>query len=93
MNDGAWLRRSATIVNQLGLHARAAAKFVRCAERFQAEIRVTRADQTVSGLSIMGLMMLAAGTGTPIELEARGADAAAALEALGALIADRFEEK
>ncbi|MBM3489215.1 MAG: HPr family phosphocarrier protein [Alphaproteobacteria bacterium] len=89
--DG-WQRCNVTIVNQLGLHARAAAKFVRCAERFQAEIQVTKAEQTVSALSIMGLMMLAAGMGTELELAARGPQAAAALEALAVLVADKFQE-
>jgi phosphocarrier protein HPr len=86
------LDRVATIVNQRGLHARAAARFVREAERFNAVIEVTNGDVTVTGTSIMGLMMLAAGTGTEIRLTARGVDATAALDALTKLVADGFDE-
>lgn len=81
-----------TIRNKKGLHARASAKFVQCAEKFEAEIRVTRDGQTVGGTSIMGLMMLAAGQGTTILVEAAGPDAAAALAAITALVEDRFGE-
>ncbi len=84
--------REVEIVNSRGLHARASAKFVQMAEKFDAEIRVSREGQTVPGTSIMGLMMLAAGKGTELELETEGADAEAALEAVAALIADRFGE-
>lgn len=84
--------RTATILNQRGLHARAAAKFVKLAGTFNADITVTKNGQTVSGLSIMGLMMLAAGPGTEIEIAAIGADAEAAVAALVALIASKFEE-
>ena len=77
------LVRVVTIVNQRGLHARAAAKFVKLADQFAAEITVIKGDTAVSGRSIMGLMMLAAAPGTEIELRARGADAAAAIAALG----------
>ena len=86
------LDRMATIVNQRGLHARAAARFVREAEQFNAVIEVTNGDVTVTGTSIMGLMMLAAGTGTEIRLTARGVDATAALDALTKLVADGFDE-
>jgi phosphocarrier protein len=87
------VRRQAVIRNQRGLHARAAAKFVKLAGQFDAEIRVSRGGQTVSGHSIMGLMMLAAGPGMDIEIEARGPAAASALEAILALIDSGFDEK
>jgi phosphocarrier protein len=80
------------ICNKKGLHARASAKFVQTVERFDAEVRVTRGQETVGGTSIMGLMMLAAGTGTSITVEATGAEAAEAVEALAALVAGRFTE-
>jgi phosphocarrier protein len=84
--------RTLTIVNQKGLHARAAAKFVKLAGQFAAEVTVVKGDMNVAGTSIMGLMMLAAGPGTEIELRASGADAAAALAALAALVERRFDE-
>ena len=84
--------RASTICNQRGLHARAAAKFVQLAGGFESEINVTRGGQSVSGSSIMGLMMLAAGPGTEIQLSATGGDAKAALDAICALIEDRFQE-
>ena len=82
-----------TIRNRKGLHARASAKFVKCAETFQATIRVTRDGQTVGGTSIMGLMMLAAGPGVVIHLEAEGPQALEAIEALVALVEDGFGEE
>ena len=85
-------RRSVAIVNRKGLHARASAKFVETASGFDAEIRVSRDGQTVGGTSIMGLMMLAAGPGSEIEIEAEGPDAGAALDALETLIAAGFHE-
>lgn len=91
-NAGDRCESLATIVNQRGLHARAAARFVREAERFDATVEVTNGDTTVTGTSIMGLMMLAAGTGTEIRLVARGVEAAAALDALVRLVADGFDE-
>ena len=75
------------------MHARASAKFVKCAEMFAAQVRVTRDGQTVGGTSIMGLMMLAAGPGTTILIEAEGPDAAEAIAALTALVADGFGEE
>jgi phosphocarrier protein len=81
-----------TIRNRKGLHARASAKFVKCAESFQATVRVTRDGQTVGGTSIMGLMMLAAGPGSVILLEAEGPQAPEAIEALVALVEDGFGE-
>ena len=85
-------QRRVTVVNNLGLHARAAAKFVKLAARFSASVTVTKDGQQVSGSSILGLMMLAAGPGDEIEISADGSDAEAALEALTALVTDRFEE-
>jgi phosphocarrier protein HPr len=86
------LNREFSIINQRGLHARASAKFVKCAESFKAEIEVSRDGQTVPGTSIMGLMMLAAHIGTSITVAARGEDAEVALDALEALVANRFGE-
>ena len=89
---GGPIRVTVTVVNRLGLHARAAAKFVRTAERFDAEVQVTKDDVTVSGTSIMGLMMLAAATGSELELEATGPEAEAAIAALVDLVAAGFGE-
>lgn len=86
------LRRTVTVTNRRGLHARAAAKFVKTAEAFNATVRVHRAGMDVGGDSIMGLMMLAAGPGTEIDLEAHGEDAEAALDALVALVERKFDE-
>ena len=86
------LRRSATIRNQRGLHARAAARFVKLAWEYDADIRVVKGETDVSGRSIMGLMMLAAGPGTEIELRATGPQAGPALDALTALIGSGFDE-
>jgi phosphocarrier protein len=89
------LRQRATfeITNRLGLHARAAALFAETANRFTAEVTVTKDGQVVSGKSIMELMMLAAAQGSTIEVSAAGPDAEAAIEAIGELIADRFREE
>ena len=81
------------VVNERGLHARASARFVKLASVFDAEIQVTKDDHTVDALSIMGLMMLAAGPGSTIEIKAQGPQAQAAVEALTALVASRFEEE
>jgi phosphocarrier protein len=86
-------RRVLAIRNRRGLHARAAAKFVKCAQAFEAKIAVTKDGTTVSGLSIMGLMMLAAAIGSEIEVSAEGKDAEAALEALARLVEGRFDEQ
>jgi len=86
------IKRSAVIRNQRGLHARAAARFAKLSGEFKAEIKVSRSGQTVSGVSIMGLMMLAASPGSEIELAATGEEAAKAMEALCHLIDDKFEE-
>lgn len=90
---GGELCMMATIANQRGLHARAAAKFVKLTETFAAEIIVVKDDVRVSGRSIMGLMMLAATRGSTIRLCASGADAAAALEALTNLVKRKFDEE
>jgi phosphocarrier protein len=87
------VRRIVTIVNQRGLHARAAARFVKLAGQFQAAISVVKDDAVVSGSSIMGLMMLAAAPGSTVELRAIGPDATAAIEALAALIGAGFHEE
>jgi phosphocarrier protein len=87
------LRREFVIVNSRGLHARASAKFVKCAEMFDADITVSRDGQTVPATSIMGLMMLAAHPGASILVEAQGSDAAAALDALAQLVAEKFGEE
>ena len=92
-SGGGAIRRTVTICNRRGLHARAAARFVRLAEQFQSEIVVAKNGTSVSGLSIMGLMMLAAGNGSTIELRATGGDAMEAIEALAALIASGFDEE
>ena len=80
------------IINRKGLHARASAKFVQCAEQFESAITVHRCGETVGGTSIMGLLTLAAAQGTTITVAAVGADADAAVSALSALLANRFGE-
>lgn len=84
--------RTATIINKRGLHARAAAKFAALAGEFDADISVCKGGQTVSGRSIMGLMMLAAATGSEVALSATGPQAESALDAICTLIAERFQE-
>jgi len=84
--------RTVEIVNKRGLHARASAKFVKMAAGFDAEVRVSKDGQTVDARSIMGLMMLAAGPGCCIDIEADGAEAEAAVEALHQLVSAKFEE-
>lgn len=85
--------RTVTIVNRRGLHARASARFVKCAEGFDCEVTVSKDGQSVGGTSIMGLMTLAASPGSTIELQATGPQADLALDALSALIADGFGER
>ena len=85
--------RELPIINKKGLHARASAKFVQTVEQFDAAVKVTRGGETVGGDSIMGLMMLSAAPGTSILVEASGPDAAAAVDALAALVAGRFGEE
>jgi phosphocarrier protein len=82
----------AVIGNQRGLHARAAAKLVRVAEKFSAEVTIAKDDMRVSARSIMGLMMLAATSGTPIKICGHGADAAAAIDAISDLVRRKFDE-
>jgi phosphocarrier protein len=84
--------RTVEIVNKRGLHARASAKFVKLASGFDAEVRVSKDGQTVDARSIMGLMMLAAGPGCCIEIEAEGAEAQAAVAALEQLVTAKFDE-
>ena len=86
------VRRSVEIFNERGLHARASAKFVKLASSFDAEVRVGRDGSMVDARSIMGLMMLAAGIGSSIDIEAEGPDAEQAVQALAALVECRFEE-
>jgi phosphotransferase system HPr (HPr) family protein len=86
------IKKEITIINKLGLHARAAAKFVKVASNYQCEINVHAAHKEVSGKSIMGIMMLAAGKGTTIEIKTVGPDEEAAMTALEDLINDRFGE-
>ncbi len=85
--------RVLTISNIRGLHARASAKFVKCAENFDADITVSRKGEQVSATSIMGLLMLAAGPGSRIGVTATGPEAAEALNALSALVDERFGEE
>lgn len=85
--------RDIEIINKKGLHARASAKFVQCAEQFEAEITVTRGHESVGGTSIMGLMMLTAGPGITITIQATGKEAGPAVDALCELIASRFGEE
>ncbi len=87
------LCRDVVIANKRGLHARAAARFVQLAEKFDAEITVSKDTTTVGGTSIMGLMMLAAGIGSSIRVTAAGPEAEAAIAALCDLIADKFGEE
>jgi phosphocarrier protein HPr len=92
MPDLASYGADVTVCNKKGLHARASAKFVRCAEEYDAAVTVTKDGQSVGGTSIMGLMMLAAGPGTTIRIEAKGKQAEAALTALRGLVECGFGE-
>lgn len=87
------LSRTVTICNVRGLHARASAKFVKTAAGFDAEVRVSKDGAQVDARSIMGLMMLAAGIGSTIDIEAEGAEAQQALDALVKLVEARFDEE
>lgn len=91
-DDSDAIVRELKILNKKGLHARASAKFVQCVDRFECEVFVLKDGQSVSGTSIMGLMMLAAGIGSSIEVRAAGNDAEAAIEAIATLVNDRFGE-
>jgi phosphocarrier protein len=92
MSGGATAERRVTILNKRGLHARAAARFVKLASQFAADLTVAKDGVAVSGRSIMGLMMLAAGPGTELSIRAEGTDADAALDALAGLVAAKFDE-
>ena len=85
-------RATANICNTRGLHARASAKFVKLASTFDAEVHVTRDGVTVNALSIMGLLMLGAGTGSTIDISAEGAEAEAAVAGLVELVDRKFDE-
>lgn len=86
------IKTSITISNKLGLHARASAKLTKLASSFASDIYLTRNERRVNAKSIMGVMMLAAGLGSQVEVEATGIDERAALEALTSLIDDKFGE-
>jgi phosphocarrier protein len=85
-------RTTATIINKLGLHARASAKLTKLAGGFACDVHMTRNGRRINAKSIMGVMMLAAGAGSVVEIETDGADEAQALEAIVSLIGDRFGE-
>lgn len=85
-------KKDIVIVNKLGLHARAAAKFVTLASQFESSVEVARNGQTVNGKSIMGVMMLAASKGTTLTVSVEGPDETEALQQIEALILDRFQE-
>jgi phosphocarrier protein HPr len=86
------VQRRLTVVNALGLHARAAARFVKLASQFQSRISVSRGTRTVDGKSILGLLLLAAARGREIEIAAEGADESEALDALSDLVLRGFED-
>jgi phosphocarrier protein len=92
LSDEAPIARVVQICNKKGLHARASAKFVQLVEKFDADVRVKRGNEVVGGTSIMGLMMLAAGPGTSITIEASGNQATEVVDALAALVSGRFTE-
>lgn len=92
MSEAHRLERTIMICNAKGLHARASAKFVQTAGRFQSKITVTKDGQSVTGTSIMGLMMLAAGRGTELDIAVEGPDASEAMVAICELIAKKFGE-
>jgi len=91
--DGEFLTKELTIINKTGIHARPAAMFVRTANRFGSDIFVEKDGEKINGKSIMGLMMLAAGPGSKVTLHVKGADAAAAIDELEALVKRKFEEE
>lgn len=86
------IKENITIINKLGLHARAAAKFVTHANKFSSKVEITKGSKTVNGKSIMGVMMLAASKGTDLVLQAEGSDESDAIAALKQLVNDRFGE-
>jgi phosphocarrier protein len=86
------LKQTTTIINKLGLHARASAKLTKLAGSFPCQVWVSKGERRVNGKSIMGVMMLAAGLGSEVELETDGEQEAEAIQALVALFADKFGE-
>jgi phosphocarrier protein len=86
------IRTTITISNKLGLHARASAKLTKLAGSFRSDVHLSRNGRRINAKSIMGVMMLAAGAGTEIQIETEGEDAQAAMDAIRALIADKFGE-
>jgi phosphocarrier protein len=86
------ISRTVTIVNRLGLHARAASKLVNCASAYSSEVWISRGQREVNGKSIMGVLTLAAGKGTELGLRIEGKDEQAAMDAIAGLIADYFGE-
>ncbi|MBI5047792.1 MAG: HPr family phosphocarrier protein [Deltaproteobacteria bacterium] len=93
IRENSYIRKTFTISNKLGLHARAAAQFVQVANKFNADIFVEKDSQEVSGKSIMGIMMLAAACGSQILVKAKGGDAKEAIQALQTLIEGNFGEE
>ena len=93
VKENSYIKKTFTIVNKLGLHARAAAQFVQAANKFGADIFVEKDGQEVNGKSIMGVMMLAAGCGSKIIIKANGVDAKDAIAVLQALIDGKFGEE
>ena len=87
------LQRQLKIVNKLGLHARASAKFVQCANQFQSDVQVCKESLTVNGKSIMGVLLLAAAQGSAIDVIVDGSDEAEAMAALALLVSERFGEE
>ena len=92
ISDGEFHIKELTIVNKSGIHARPAAMFVKIANRFGSDIFVEKDGEKINGKSIMGLMMLAAGPGSKVTLHVKGADAAAAITELEALVQRKFDE-
>ncbi len=92
INDNASVSKELIVTNKLGVHARPAALFVKTANRFDCEIFVEKDGETVNGKSIMGVMMLAAGPGSTIQVHAKGQDAAQAVHELEALLKRKFDE-
>jgi phosphocarrier protein len=86
------ISRDIEIINRLGLHARAAAKLVHTAARFNSDVKVRKGDEEVDGKSILGILLLAAGKGTTITVTAEGADEDEAMQSIQKLIADKFDE-
>jgi phosphocarrier protein len=86
------IKKTTTVINKLGLHARASAKLTKLAGSFPCEVWISRGERRVNAKSIMGVMMLAAGLGATVELETNGVDEQVAMDALLAMMADKFGE-